>query len=181
MNAAIDRKEAVTSFDGFYAKDRALLGRYLLVAGCPRDAVEDVAQEAYGRALKHWPQIGERNPEAWVRVVATRIWFDEYRRSVKQHAVGDRLRLVGSTASESHAEASTMKVDVGRALERLPAHQRAVVVLFYLTDASVGEIAATLGWTRAKVKVDLFRGRRRLLAVLATYGAPPPVKEGHDA
>ena len=110
----------MTSFDGFYAKDRALLGRYLLVAGCPRDAVEDVAQEAYGRALKHWPQIGDRNPEAWVRVVATRIWFDEYRRSVKQQAVGDRLRLVGSSSRESHAEASTMKVDVGRALERLP-------------------------------------------------------------
>ena len=171
----------MTSFDGFYAQDRALLGRYLLVAGCPRDAVEDVAQEAYGRALKHWAVIGERNPEAWVRVVATRVWFDEYRRSVKQHAVSDRLRLVGSTARESHADASTTKVDVARALERLPAHQRAVVVLFYLTDASVGEIANTLGWTRAKVKVDLFRGRRRLLAVLATYGAPPAVKEGHDA
>lgn len=181
MNGATDRKEAVTSFDGFYAQDRALLGRYLLVAGCPRDAVEDVAQEAYGRALKHWQEIGERNPEAWVRVVATRVWFDEYRRSVKQRAVSDRLGFVGSATRESHAEASTMKVDVGRALERLPAHQRVVVVLFYLTDASVAEIATALGWTRAKVKVDLFRGRRRLLAVLATYGAPPPVREGHDA
>jgi DNA-directed RNA polymerase specialized sigma24 family protein len=131
VNAAIDRKEAVTSFDRFYAKDRALLGRYLLVAGCPRDAVEDVAQEAYGRALKHWPEIGERNPEAWVRVVATCIWFDEYRRSVKQHAVGDRLRLVGSTARESHAEASTMKVDVGRragTLARPPASCRRAVL-----------------------------------------------------
>jgi predicted RNA polymerase sigma factor len=46
-----------------------------------RDQAEDVAQEAFARALMRWPRIGGYElPEAWVRRVALRIAVDSGRR-----------------------------------------------------------------------------------------------------
>jgi len=56
------------------------------------------------------------------------------------------------------------------ALGRLPDRQRAVVVLSQLDGRSAREIGEMLGTTEATVRVHLFRGLRRLRALLAPAG-----------
>ena len=46
-----------------------------------RHQAEDIAQEAFARALTRWPRIGRYDqPEAWVRRVALRLTIDAGRR-----------------------------------------------------------------------------------------------------
>ena len=54
-----------------------------------------------------------------------------------------------------------------RGLRRLPAHQRAPLVLFHFEERSYQEIAALLGVSLAKVKTDMHRGREALKTLVA--------------
>jgi RNA polymerase sigma-70 factor (ECF subfamily) len=55
---------------------------------------------------------------------------------------------------------------VNQLLAQLPVNHRAAVVLFYLEDQSVEEVALTLKQKPATVKVWLFRARQKMKSVL---------------
>jgi DNA-directed RNA polymerase specialized sigma24 family protein len=79
-------------FEEFY---QASYGRTVaLVAAITgsRHEAEDVAQEAYARALARWSRLrGYDLPEAWVRKVALRITIDSGRRLRRNRAAAVRL------------------------------------------------------------------------------------------
>ncbi len=62
-----------------------------------------------------------------------------------------------------------MRRAVRRAIAELPGSQRDAVVLCELTGKSVREAAEVLGWGESRVKVTLFRARRRLRDKLRAY------------
>ena len=53
-----------------------------------------------------------------------------------------------------------------RVLEKLPERDRVVLTLLYLEERSVAEIADLLGWSRAMVKVQTWRAKRKLERLL---------------
>ena len=55
-----------------------------------------------------------------------------------------------------------MRLDVARAIQSLPEHYRAVVVLRDLEELTIDEIAARLAATRETVKARLHRARALL-------------------
>ncbi|HEY5016115.1 MAG TPA: sigma factor [Streptosporangiaceae bacterium] len=79
-------------FGEFYA---ANYGRIVaMIAGLlgDRHEAEDVAQEAFARALTRWSRLaGYELPEAWVRRVALRIAIDSSRRRRRARATAARL------------------------------------------------------------------------------------------
>jgi RNA polymerase sigma-70 factor, ECF subfamily len=64
---------------------------------------------------------------------------------------------------------------VWRAVRALPRRQAQVIALRYVADASVAEIAETLGLAEGTVKAQLHRGRQALAARLGegTPGGSP--------
>src|SRR5580704_19623584 len=59
-----------------------------------RDQAEDIAQEAFARALTRWPQVGRYDlPEAWVRRVALRLTVDAGRRVRRALALSAALTV----------------------------------------------------------------------------------------
>jgi len=62
---------------------------------------------------------------------------------------------------------------LAEALRALPMHQRQAIILYYLADLPVEEVAATLGTRPGTVKSWLARGRRTLAARL---GDPEEVR-----
>jgi RNA polymerase sigma-70 factor (ECF subfamily) len=58
---------------------------------------------------------------------------------------------------------------VERALARLSSERREVLLLRLDHGLSYDEIAKTMGWSLAKVKVEIFRGREVLRATLEEY------------
>jgi RNA polymerase sigma-70 factor, ECF subfamily len=145
-------------FDAFYAASyRRLVGQLFVVLGDLNEA-EDVVQEAFTRAAARWPRVRAFEvPEAWVRRVALNQAFTVLRRAKRQ------LRLLGRLPSDREPSALPSDVvDLLAAMRRLPATQREVLVLHYLVEFSLDEVARHLRIPGGTAKSRLARGRRAL-------------------
>jgi RNA polymerase sigma-70 factor (ECF subfamily) len=151
--------------DGFAEFYEANYGRIVALAAAvlgDRHQAEDVAQEAFARALARWPTVGGYDlPEAWVRRVALRLAVDAGRRTQRARRVSARLAAVKRRTAGEPGDllASTA---LGVALMRVPLRQREVLVMHYLADLPVEVIARDCGVAVGTVKTRLAAGRQRL-------------------
>ena len=130
-----------------------------------RHQAEDIAQEAFARALTRWSRVARYDlPEAWVRRVALRLSIDAGRRTRRAALLSLRLsRLVDERSPRDPLAATALSV----ALLRLPVAQRQAVVLYYLADLPVEEIARDCGVSVSTVRTRLAAARQRLERELA--------------
>jgi RNA polymerase sigma-70 factor (ECF subfamily) len=158
MEAMAGRK----SFDEFYAGAVGrLVGQLFPVTGNLHEA-EDVVQEAFTRAAARWSRLRDYDvPEAWVRRVAMNLVADRSR-SLRRQAKA----LLKLPPPPEVLPASAEALALAQALRTLPIRQRQVLVLHYLVDLSVEEVAHTLGMPNGTVKSLLSRGRHALAAKL---------------
>jgi len=131
---------------------RALYG----FAGGRRQVAEDALAEAFARAMERGSTV--RDPLPYIYRTAFRLASAELRL--------DRRR--GALRTERVAIEAPDLVDLIRALDALPAKQRAVVILHDEEGYSAVEVARLIGIAPATVRVHLHRGRKRLRALLGT-------------
>ncbi|MBL8932517.1 MAG: SigE family RNA polymerase sigma factor [Kineosporiaceae bacterium] len=151
-------------FEEFYAASyRRIVVAAAVTLGSLAEA-EDVVQEAFERAHRHWPRIrGYEDPEGWVRRVTYNLSLNTLRRARRKATA--LTRLAGRVPGAELPPPPEV-LDLHRALGRLPIHYRAVLTLRYLLDLPVQQIAQTLELPEETVKSQLARGRRRLKAEL---------------
>jgi RNA polymerase sigma-70 factor (sigma-E family) len=123
-------------------------------------AADDVVQETLAKLYAKWPGISHvENLDAYVNTMLVRVFLDERRRGWWKVALLAWL-------PERHPEAPPPGLDdrsvVRAALMRLPPRQRAVVVLRYLCDQPVKEVAHILGCSEGTVKSQCAHGLDRL-------------------
>jgi RNA polymerase sigma-70 factor, ECF subfamily len=161
--------EATEDFDGFYAAVFArLVGQLTLVAGDPHEA-EDVVQEAMARAASRWARLRAYDaPEAWVRRVAFNLAVSGHRRTRRRLAA---LLRLGPPAPVPPVSVEALAL--AEALQELTLAHRQVVVLYYLADLPVEQVAHELRVPVGTVKARLARARGALAARLAD-----PVQKG---
>jgi RNA polymerase sigma-70 factor (ECF subfamily) len=131
------------------------------------DALEtqDLVQEAFIRAWQRWDRIGRYDdPAAWVRRAAWNLAITRHKRL----KIFSRVRDQAPTPPP-HPEAGLDRMDLVASLRKLPAKIRRAVVLHYLADMPVAEIAADMRAAEGTVKTWLRRGRAELAADLAGY------------
>lgn len=153
----------------FYPRAYQRLVGTLRVMGVPSADAAEVAQDAFVRLIPRWSRIKDyESPDAWLRTVAWRIWLNRRR--------GDRLRLVADAPESVHQPPAQTSVDlaadVEAALADLPDGMREVVVLHYLTDRSVAQIATELDVAEGTVKSRLHRARAALATALSVQEDP---------
>ena len=145
--------EAEHDFGALYAAESDRLYRTLVAfTGGRGDIAEEAGAEAFARAIAYDGHL--HDPIAWIYTVAFRLALDELRR--------DRKRAVAIETSVMPPEVS----DVVGALRQLTPNQRAAIVLRYVLDLDVDEVAHRMGVATATVRVHLFRARRRLRELL---------------
>lgn len=148
-------------FDAFFRASYAPMVRALAVVAADTQVAEDVAQDAFLQALRHWPKVrGYDRPEAWVRRVALNRLADQGRRRGRRDRAMERLALART------AEPVPADPDLAAAIAGLSDQQRRVVALHYLLDLPVDEVAADLGIAPGTVKSHLAAARKALAAVL---------------
>jgi RNA polymerase sigma-70 factor (ECF subfamily) len=159
-------------FDEFYRTTCARVLRYgYAVVGDQSDA-QDVVQEAYARAWRHWRTVAVHPaPEAWVRLTVSRLATDRWRRILVWR---NTLTRSGPAASAPPPGEDTVLLTA--ALRRLPVDQRRAVALHYLFDMSVERIADEMGARPNTVKSWLSRGRTALAALLRDAEHDPVVE-----
>jgi RNA polymerase sigma-70 factor (ECF subfamily) len=128
-------------------------------------SAQDIAQEAFCRALDKWKRVASYDdPVAWVRRVAWNLATSGWRRRRTAQRYLEQQRL-------EHVEPpSPNRVALTRALAKLPEQQRRAVVLYYVADLSIDQIADQERVTAGTVKSRLHRGRTALAAALAEGG-----------
>ncbi|HEX4633875.1 MAG TPA: sigma-70 family RNA polymerase sigma factor [Gemmatimonadales bacterium] len=137
------------------------LVRFLYRKVWDAERAEDLAQEAFSRALAHRPE----NPRGWLYVVAANMARDEARRAARERR---HLTLLAAEPQDERASPEEILDDESRrrqvraALDRLTPRDREVLLLW---DAglSYDEIAAQTGLARTAVGTTLARARRRLV------------------
>lgn len=149
----------------------ALLRFGHVLTGSPQEA-EDLVQEALARCLRRWRRATAEDPVAYARRVMVNIHLTRWRRW------GSRVRL-GDVPEPVADDATLRRTDdwdaLRRALERLPARQRTVVVLRYLEDLPDPYIAALLGCSPGTVRSQ---AARALAALRPLLTAPMPRQAG---
>ena len=143
-----------------YRTTYTALVRFLYRKVWSAERAEDLAQEAFARALVHKPM----NARGWLFVVAANMARDDARRAARERR---HLTLLKGEPAETapldealHADAE--RASVRAALEQLTPRDREVLLLWD-SGLSYEEIAAQTGLARGAVGTTLARARRRLV------------------
>ncbi|MEU7858513.1 SigE family RNA polymerase sigma factor [Nonomuraea sp. NPDC049141] len=137
---------------------RLLRTAYLLA----RDwgAAEDLVQTALLKAWQAWPRLGEER-EAYVRKIIVNLHVSWWRRRWRQAELTSESPPDQTRAADHMGQADDREL-VWQALGRLPARQRAVVVLRYFEDLTEAQTASTLGCSVGTVKSQASRALAKL-------------------
>lgn len=158
------------------------------LTGRHQDA-EDAAQETFLRAYRALGRFDLARPFApWVKRICTNLclnWLAAKQQQTQttaadiSHSSQPRVDMDHWSGAEATPEQALLRLESAQRLRaailRLPPHQRAVVEMRHFQGLSYEEIAAALDRPLSSIKSDLFRGRKRLAALLADVSAP-----GHD-
>lgn len=127
---------------------------------------DDLVQETITKLYLHWRRaIRAHNLDAYTRQILVHTFLDERRLRWAQ------VRLTGEPPEPSPArsENPSEAVAVRAALAGLPPKQRAVLVLRFLADLPVDEVAEIVGCSTGTVKSQTFHG---LAAMRRSLGEP---------
>lgn len=125
-------------------------------------AAEELTQEAFAVAYGRRGRVARTDsPEAWLRTVVMNLARKRYRRG----AVLDRI--LRRTQPPPDPPPPGEHLDLHVAIRELASEYRSVVVLHYLADLPVDEVAALLGIPVGTVKSRLARARARLATRLS--------------
>jgi RNA polymerase sigma-70 factor, ECF subfamily len=122
---------------------------------------EDLVQEAFCRALARWSRVSTyEDPIGWVRRVAWNLATSSWRR-IRRGRNLPRPRL-----DESVPGPGPDRVVLVAALATLPAAQRRAVIMHYLGDMSLADVAEVEQASPNTIKQRLHRARTTLAARL---------------
>ena len=161
---------------------RAVRTAYLIVGD--HALAEDIVQQAFLRAFQRIDQLDPARPFApwFLRSVANdalkaiergrrTISLDAADEATGARALADLLADPAAGPAECLEEAERAEA-VWRALQRLPAAQRAAVVLHYYAGLSTAEVAGRVGDPPPTVRWRLHAARKRLQGWLREWVSP---------
>lgn len=144
------------------------LRRFLLsLCGDPAEA-DDIAHDALVNAYVASGSFrGESRFGTWLFRIAYNIFIDRQRR--RKLPTGPLEEGAGTLADGVTADATFRHEALHRAIRRLPEKERAALLLFYMEDRPIKEVAEILGIPASSVRVYLTRGRQHLKALLEKW------------
>jgi RNA polymerase sigma-70 factor (sigma-E family) len=124
---------------------------------------DDLVQQALVQLYVHWRRArAVEHLDRYVRKILVRVHLDERRRA------WSRVRLVDTPPDIPQPAGSEVedRTVLRAALARVPPRQRAVLVLRFLCDLPVDEVAETLGCSAGTVKSQTSHGLAALRRLL---------------
>ena len=159
-------------FERYVREQQRPLFRFAVVLTGDAVFAEDLLADVLGTAFEHWSKVtAADNPHAYVRRMLVNAFIRSRRRGARIAVHADLETLIVPVADHSarHAERDWLV----HQLRRLPARQRAAVVLRYYEGLSFTEIANVLGTGENAVRSNVSRALRRLRLGIADDADDP--------
>lgn len=159
-NAKAPALERSDDFAAFYSEHfKKVLNATFAFNGRYEDAL-DATQEAFGKALARWRRLGGTNwAEGWVMTTAFNLCRRKMFRAKRESALGP---LANPPMTKEIADDATHRVDLVRAMKRLPRRRREAAILFYIGDLPISAVAESMHLTEGAVKRHLSLARTQL-------------------
>ncbi len=151
---------------------------YLTKMSGSRERAEDLFQETFKRVHEKAHTLRGNHFKPWLFTIATHVAIDGMRRRKRLRVVSLNQKLdcadgrceeLGAVAiADNRCEPSQeairaeQKEQVQRAIESLPANQRATLVLAYYQQLKYQEVAEALGCSIGTVKAQMYRALKTL-------------------
>jgi len=161
-----------------YDQYQLLVYRTALAVTGDSDAAADLLQDVFLRLYRFAENIDPGRPiEPWLYRMTTNLAYTYVKR--RRRWLGPVEELVewiteaGKNSPSEEIEQNEEWQPVQRAISRLPLPQRIVIVLYYLNDLSLQEIAQITEIPVGTVKSRLHYGRQSLKKSLGLHGDQP--------
>ena len=147
------------------------LRRYARVLTGDAWAADDLVQDTLERACSKWRLWRSGSDlRAWLFTLMHNLYLNQRRGLLEVQPLDDQALATLAGADDAAAD---MAMDLDRCLQRLPAEQRAVLLLVTLEDMAYADVARVLDIPMGTVMSRLARGRERLRRILAGTGEAP--------
>lgn len=170
------KRDLAASFDRLVLEEYGRTARLVArLTGWSGDQ-DDLVQEVFVAAWRAWPQFrAESQAETWLTRIAINTCRTHRRRKWLRSEVWQRLtelvRPWDQSAPDEALVGDESSAVLRKAIVSLGQRDREVLVLRYLEEQPIEQIAASLGLSRGAVEVRLNRARKRLKALLVAQGA----------
>lgn len=140
---------------------------------------EDLYQQTFLKALEtKWTLDWEKNPKALFFSLAYNLWKSDRRKKARRNMIAPCSNLGDEAEMVLHAEESIEEgylekeliAEVRRIIQTLPEKYQVPLILFYLSDCPIEQIAAIIKKPPGTVKSRLFKGRKMIKKRLEDAG-----------
>ena len=140
--------------------------RRFLVALCCGDSclADDIAQESYIKAYLSCDDLKDSEKfNSWINRIGYTTFLN-HKRSEKINAGYDEVLYVPAA---DRADRAFDNQELYKALNQLPAKERTSLLLYYMENYSIKEIAVIQDTSESAIKQHLLRGRNHLRGLLS--------------
>ncbi len=170
----------LNAFEILYRKyERQVYRTALAILGNSQTA-EEVLQDCFLRAYKHLHQLnGDPSISPWLHRVAVNLCYSRLRRDylsqvmVPLESLSNRLFPSLDPSPEEATQQSEVSAAIQSGIAALDVKHRSVVVLYYLEEFSLEEVAYILDCPVGTVKSRLHYARRELAQRLTSLSTRP--------
>ena len=144
--------------------------RYGWFATRSREDAADIVQDTFLRVARSIGQFEGRSTFAtWLYALTRSAAMEHLRKKKLAQTSPEReaiFRLVPPQQEEPEDHVGESRHEIRAAIAVLPEAHRDAIILCELLGMSIAEAGAVFGWKDARVKVTLFRARRKLAEIL---------------
>lgn len=137
-----------------------------------REDAEELAQDVFVKVYRNLSSFkGDSSFSTWIYRIAYNTAISETRKK-KQEFLAIEESVINNVSEEAVAEAlgrtdtSVQLNKLDTALTQLPPDERGIILLFYMKEKTIDDIAEITGLSTSNVKVKLHRIRKKLFVIL---------------
>jgi RNA polymerase sigma-70 factor, ECF subfamily len=143
-------------FDTYYSASYDRVRRAMALTFRDMALAEEIAQEAFFQTLRRWPKVSLlQHPEGWTMIVALNIGRDLHRRRVRRDAKQPLLVVQQQSSKKSGEEHVEDRLMIESLLEGVSDRQREALLLRYISQFTIPEIAVAMRCAEGTVKATL--------------------------
>ncbi|MDR2496138.1 MAG: sigma-70 family RNA polymerase sigma factor [Tannerellaceae bacterium] len=137
-----------------------------------REDAEELSQDVFMKAFRHLDSFkGESSFSTWLYRIAYNTAISETRKKKREYLAIEEAQIenvseeqIAAAMGISDEQEQIRRLEL--AMEQLPPNDKALILLFYMEDKSVEEIAQISGLSQSNVKTRMHRIRKKLYVIL---------------